>query len=174
VIDPVVQLATDRLWMQAALDEAAAAGAAGEVPVGCVVVHVPTNRIVGRGQNVRERQNDPTGHAEIVAIRTAGETLASWRLIDCCVYVTLEPCPMCAGAIVNARAARLVYSAPDPKAGAVDTLYRLCNDPRLNHRLEVTAGVMVDESVDLLQSFFRLRRAAVKNSGPAAPPLQPL
>jgi tRNA(adenine34) deaminase len=160
VTAPTIQLETDRIWMQAALDEAAAAGAAGEVPIGCVVVHIPTNRIVGRGQNVRERQNDPTGHAEIVALRSTGNALASWRLIDCCVYVTLEPCPMCAGAIVNARVGRLVYAAPDPKAGAVDTLYQLCNDPRLNHRLEVTAGVMVEESVELLQSFFRARRGS--------------
>jgi tRNA(adenine34) deaminase len=155
----VIDAETDRRWMQAALAEAAAAGEAGEVPIGCVIVHIPTDRLVAGGQNVRERQSDPTGHAEVVAIRAAGHALASWRLIDCTVYVTLEPCPMCAGAIVNARVSRLVYAATDPKAGAVETLFRLCDDPRLNHRLEVQGGVMAPESAELLQSFFRRRRA---------------
>jgi tRNA(adenine34) deaminase len=162
MIDAAPDPASDRRWMQAALEEAAAAGEAGEVPIGCVIVHAPTDGIVGRGQNVRERQNDPTGHAEVVAIRAAGQALGSWRLIDCTVYVTLEPCPMCAGAIVNARVGRLVYAAADPKAGAVETLFRLCDDPRLNHRLEVAGGIMAAESVELLRSFFRRQRAAGK------------
>src|ERR687894_914892 len=132
-------------WMRKALDLAVAAFDADEVPVGAVIVQGdPTGggRIVGEGYNQREALQDPTAHAEMIAITQAAESLRSWRLLDCTLYVTLEPCPMCAGAIVNARVPRLVYGCDDPKAGAVRTLYRLCEDERLNHRVEVTAGVL--------------------------------
>src|SRR4051794_26609314 len=152
---------TDR-WMREALALAELAAAAGEVPIGCVVVHDPTARIIGRGYNRRETDRDPTAHAEIVAMRQAGRALGHWRLVDCTLVVTLEPCPMCAGAIVQARVPRLVYGCEDPKAGAVRTLYQLCNDERLNHRVEVTAGVLADECAELLRSFFRQQRALGK------------
>ena len=149
--------------MLAALAEAAAAGLAGEVPIGCVVVHEPTGDVVGRGQNRRERDADPTAHAEVVALRDAGRTLGRWRLFDCALVVTLEPCPMCAGAIVNARVPRVVYGCPDPKAGAVDTLLQLCSDPRLNHRVaNVTGGVLAEACGQLLVDFFRAQRALGK------------
>lgn len=148
--------------MSEAIALARQAEAIGEVPIGCVVVHDPTARIVGRGYNRRQTDNDPTAHAEILAIREAGQTLGHWRLLDCTVYVTLEPCPMCAGAIVNARVPRLVYGCDDPKAGAVRTLFQLCEDPRLNHRVTVTAGVLAPQCAKLLQDFFRSQRALGK------------
>jgi len=150
-------------WMREALAEAALAGDAGEVPIGCVVAHLPSGRVVGRGQNRRERDADPTAHAEVVALRNAGAALGQWRLTDCALVVTLEPCPMCAGAIVNARLPHVVYGCADPKAGAVDTLMRLCSDPRLNHRATtVLAGVLAEDCAALLTRFFRRQRAAGK------------
>ena len=149
-------------WMRAAIAEAEAARAKDEVPIGCVIVHEPTGRIVGRGHNLRETAHDATAHAEIIAIRQACEALSSWRLIDCTLVVTLEPCPMCAGAIVNSRIRRLVYGCDDPKAGAVRTLYQLCEDARLNHRVEVTSGVLAEECAELLRAFFRAQRAMGK------------
>ena len=150
-------------WMAEALAEAATAGAAGEVPIGCVVIHLPTGRTLGRGQNRRERDADPTAHAEVIALRSAGATLGHWRLNDCVLAVTLEPCPMCAGAIVNARVPHVVYGCTDPKAGAVETLLRLCSDPRLNHRAtSLTGGVRADDAGRLLVEFFRRQRAAGK------------
>jgi tRNA(adenine34) deaminase len=149
-------------WMLQALDLARAAAADGEVPIGCVVIHEPTGRVIGRGANRRVTDHDPTAHAEILALREAGQTLGHWRLLDCTLYVTLEPCPMCAGAIVNARVPRLVYGCDDPKAGAVRTLYRLCEDGRLNHRVEVASGVLADECAQVLREFFRTQRAAGK------------
>src|SRR5215210_6961017 len=149
-------------WMLEALDLARAAAAGGEVPIGCVVVHDPTGRVMGRGANRRGTDHDPTAHAEILAMRQAGQALGHWRLLDCTLYVTLEPCPMCAGALVNARVPRLVYGCDDPKAGAVRTLYQLCEDGRLNHRVEVTGGVLAAESAELLREFFRAQRAAGK------------
>ena len=134
----------------------------GEVPIGCVVVHGPAGDIIGRGFNRREADHDPTAHAEILAMRDAGRTLGHWRLVDCTLVVTLEPCPMCAGAIVNARVPRLVYGCDDPKAGAVRTLYQVCTDGRLNHRVDVTAGVLAEECAELLRSFFRRQRALGK------------
>src|SRR5690606_16230498 len=116
-----------------------------EVPIGCVIVHDPTSRVVGEGYNRREIDHDPTAHAEMLAIRQAGNSLGHWRLLDCTLYVTLEPCPMCAGAIVNARIPRLVYGATDPKAGACQSLYTIPQDPRLNHRVQCTAGVLADQ-----------------------------
>ncbi len=147
---------TDDHWMSLALEEARAAAAAGDVPVGAVVVI--DDRIVGRGRNRRELDRDPTAHAEIVALREAGQALGQWR-IEGTLVVTQEPCPMCAGALVNARVARLVYGCPNPKAGAVATLYQLVSDPRLNHRVAVTAGIRADVCAAVLQEFFaELRR----------------
>ena len=148
-------------WMSRALELARQAAAAGEIPVGAIVVHHPEGqipRIIGRGFNRREAENDPSAHAEIVALRQAGQALGSWRLLDCTLYVTLEPCPMCAGALVQARLQRVVYGCADPKAGAIDTLFCLCTDERLNHRVEVLAGILADESAALLREFFASRR----------------
>ncbi len=129
-----------------------------EVPIGCVIVHLPSGKIIGRGFNQRESQNDPTAHAEILAMREAGHALKHWRLLDCALVVTLEPCPMCAGAIVNARIPKLIYGCDDPKAGAVRTLYQICEDERLNHRVEVTSGILAEECGELLKDFFRRQR----------------
>jgi len=147
----------DAAYMALALEEARAAAAEGEVPIGAVVVC--EGAVVARAHNRRENDKDPTAHAELIAIREAARRLGRWRLSDCTVYVTLEPCPMCAGAMHQARIERLVYGAADPKAGAVGTLYDLSNDERLNHRFEVTSGVLAGESAALLRGFFgRLRQ----------------
>src|SRR5687767_11161920 len=148
--------------MRHAIAEAHKALAADEVPIGAVVVHEPTGRIVGRGHNRRENDHDPTAHAEIIALREAARETGHWRLLDCVLVVTLEPCPMCAGAAVNARIPRLVYGCDDPKAGAVRTLYRLCEDDRLNHRVIVEEGVLAEECAELLRGFFRAQRALGK------------
>jgi tRNA(adenine34) deaminase len=150
------------IWMREAIAEANKALAADEVPIGAVVVHEPTGRIIGRGHNRRENDHDPTAHAEILALREAARTLGHWRLLDCVLVVTLEPCPMCAGAAVNARIPKLIYGCADPKAGAVRTLYRLCEDERLNHRVAVEEGVLAEECAELLRSFFRAQRALGK------------
>ena len=142
--------------MGIALAEARAAAAEGEVPVGAVCV--VGGQVVSRRHNERERSSDPTAHAELLAMREAAETLGGWRLRDATIVVTLEPCPMCAGALVAARVGRLVYGAVDPKAGACGTLYNLCADPRLNHEVAVTSGVRADECGALLTSFFAARR----------------
>ena len=133
------------------------AAAIGEVPVGAVVYR--DGRILAEASNNRESSSDPTGHAELVAMRLAGQTIEAWRLEGCSVAVTLEPCPMCAGAMVNGRVGRLVYGASDPKAGACDTLYEITRDPRLNHRLETIGGVLADRCARLLRDFFKARRA---------------
>ncbi len=146
----------DSLFMMRALQLADQAASEDEVPVGAVVVH--GNRIVGSGYNQREALNDPTAHAEMIAITQAAATLDSWRLEDCTLFVTLEPCPMCAGAIVQARIPRVVYGARDPKAGAVDSLFRLLDDPRLNHRASVTGGVLGEQCGMLLSEFFAAKR----------------
>ena len=145
--------------MREAIDLARQARAVGEVPIGCVIVHDPSSQIVGRGFNRRQTNQDPTAHAEILALRDAGRSTGHWRLLDCTLYVTLEPCPMCAGAIVNARVPRLVYGCDDPKAGAVHTLYHLCEDERLNHRVAIERGILAGECAQLLSDFFRGRRA---------------
>jgi tRNA(adenine34) deaminase len=146
--------------MAMALDEARLAGAIGEVPIGAVVVC--DGAVVARAHNRREADHDPAGHAELLAIRATAAKLARWRLSDCTVYVTLEPCPMCAGLMHQARIARCVYAAPDPKAGALGTLYDLHADERLNHRFEVTSGVLEHDSAELLRAFFkRLREERV-------------
>jgi tRNA(adenine34) deaminase len=147
----------DRLWMLEALAEARRAGALGEVPIGAVVVR--EGGVLGRGYNRREIDGDPLAHAEILAIRQAAGAMGGWRLTGCTLYVTLEPCPMCAGALVASRIERLVYGAADPKAGYCGSLGNIVQDPRLNHRLEVTAGVLESESAELLRGFFAsLRR----------------
>jgi tRNA(adenine34) deaminase len=153
---------TAQEMMREALAEARAALAIDEVPIGAIVIHEPTGRIIGRGHNLRERDADPTAHAEIVAIRQAAQALGDWRLVDCALAVTLEPCAMCAGAMVNARVARLMYGCADPKAGAVRTLYRLCEDDRLNHRIIVEDGVLAEECAELLTAFFRTQRTLGK------------
>ena len=149
-------------WMREAIAEARAAQAAGDVPIGCVIVYIPTQQIIGRGRNRREIDCDPTAHAEIIAIRQAGQTQKSWRLIDCVLIVTLEPCPMCAGAIVNARLPHLIYGCTDPKAGAVNTLFQLCADARLNHQVQIQSGILKDECAALLTHFFKQQRALGK------------
>jgi tRNA(adenine34) deaminase len=148
---------SDEPWMRLALEEAAAALGHEDVPVGCVVVD-EHGTVIGRGRNRREESADPTAHAELVAIRAAAAALGRWRLDGCTVVVTLEPCAMCAGAVAQARAERLVYGADDPKAGAVASLWDLVGDPRLPHRVEVHRGVLADESAELLRAFFRQRR----------------
>jgi len=142
----------DDFWMRAALKQAEVAFDAGEVPVGAVVVH--EGKIIGRGHNQTETLQDPTAHAEIVAIGAAANALGSWRLIDCTLYVTIEPCCMCAGAIVWARLSRLVYGAPDPKGGACGSLYNIVDDARLNHRVPITTGVCEDECGGYMKAFF--------------------
>lgn len=146
----------DRIWMLEALAEARRAAEIGEVPIGAVIVRetVRGEEIVGRGHNRREIDRDPLAHAEILAIRQAAAKVAGWRLTGCTMYVTLEPCAMCAGALVNSRVERLVYGAADPKAGWCGTLGNLVQDPRLNHRLAMTAGVLEEESAALLRGFF--------------------
>ena len=148
----------DERWMRLALEEAAAAAKAGEVPIGAVIVC--GGEMMARGRNRREADADPTAHAELVAVRLAARALGRWRLTGCTVYVTLEPCPMCAGALHAARIDRCVFGAVDPKAGALGTLYDIASDERLNHRYQVTSGVLAEESAALLKSFFARRRHA--------------
>lgn len=148
--------------MRLAIAEAEVALRAGEVPIGAVILHEPSGEIIGRGRNRREADADPIAHAEIVALRDAAQHLGHWRLIDCTMAVTLEPCPMCAGALVNARLPRLIYGCDDPKAGAVRSLYQICSDGRLNHRVSVVQGVHADECAELLRNFFRTQRALGK------------
>jgi tRNA(adenine34) deaminase len=144
--------------MSRALGLARAAGDAGEVPVGAMVYVTADGRIVGEAGNERERLQDPSAHAELLALRQAAAAMGTWRLTDCTLVVTLEPCPMCAGAVVNARVGRLVFGCSDPKAGACGTLMSITTDPRLNHRVTPVAGVMAEESAALLRDFFRRRR----------------
>lgn len=151
----------DHIMMNRAIELAKEASDAGEVPVGAVIYRGP--ELIAEAANNREATNDPTGHAELIAIRRAGKRLGTWRLNDCSLAVTLEPCPMCAGAMVNARLGRLVYGTDDPKAGAVKTLYSITNDPRLNHRVQIISGVHADRCRHLLQTFFRHRRANSKS-----------
>ena len=143
-------------FMRIALEEAEQALCEDEVPVGAAIVH--EGRIIARAHNQREQLRDPTAHAEMIAITQAAESRQSWRLDGCTLYVTLEPCPMCAGAILQARIPTLVYGATDPKAGAVDTLFRLLADPRLNHRVESVAGVLAASCGEVLSRFFQQQR----------------
>jgi len=147
---------TDLDFMQAALDEARQAAEAGEVPIGAVVVREGT--VIARGQNRVLRDLDPTAHAEIVALRAAAAFIGNYRQMGCTLYVTLEPCAMCAGAMIHARLDRLVFAAADPKAGAVGSVLAVLNHPQLNHQMQVEQGILADESAELLWSFFRDRR----------------
>jgi tRNA(adenine34) deaminase len=148
--------ASDELWMEEALRAAQRALEAGEVPVGAVVVCA--GKIIGRGWNRNLADSDPTAHAEIIALREAGANLGNHRMGDCELFATIEPCPMCAGALVHARLKRLVYGADDPKAGAVHSVMEVLNHPRLNHRTEVRRGVLAGRCAEILQTFFRNRR----------------
>ncbi|MHC5011619.1 MAG: tRNA adenosine(34) deaminase TadA [Planctomycetota bacterium] len=150
----------DASFMREALTEAMGAAAHDDVPIGCVIVR--EGEIIARARNRREADGDPTAHAEILALRQAAERVGAWRLEACTLYVTLEPCFMCAGALVNARVVRLVYAAPDPKAGAVESLAHVCTDARLNHRLEVKGGVLADEASTMLKAFFQARRGPTR------------
>ena len=147
----------DEQWMNAAIAQARKAEAIGEVPIGAIIVR--GGEIVGSGYNRREKDRDPTAHAEMIAIREASERLGAWRLLGCTLYVTLEPCPMCAGAILQSRVERVVYGAPDPKAGCVGTLMDLLQDARFNHRLPWRSGVLHEECAVLLTEFFRRLRS---------------
>jgi tRNA(adenine34) deaminase len=153
---PEIDPAADERWMRAALEQAALAGALGEVPVGAVVVR--GDEPVAAGHNLTHTLQDPSAHAEMVAIRRAAQATGHWRLLECTLYVTLEPCAMCAGAIVLARIPRLVFAAHDPKAGMVGSLGDLARHPRLNHRVELTTGVLAGEAGEMLRAFFRERR----------------
>lgn len=159
----------DETFMRTAIDAAREAGALGEVPVGAVVViddrddgpplaGGPGSRVLAVAANRRESSNDPTAHAEILALREAAAKLGTWRLTGATIYVTLEPCPMCAGALVAARIKQVVFGAPDPKAGSCGSLYNLCVDPRLNHDVDVRGGVLIEECAPLLTEFFASRR----------------
>ena len=148
-------------FMQLALQEAEAAEEENEVPVGAVIVHGKL-QVIASDHNRREQLRDPTAHAEVLAITQAAAALGSWRLEDCTLYVTLEPCPMCAGAILQARIPRVVYGADDPKSGAVQSLYRLLNDTRLNHQCSVVSGVLAEPCSNVLSRFFQRQRALGK------------
>ncbi len=154
-------LQDDERFMQEAIAEAMIAGAAGDVPVGAVIV--ADKEVVARGHNRREATGDPTAHAEVMALRSASEVIGRWH-IEGTLYVTQEPCPMCAGALVNARIQRLVYGCKNPKAGAVDSLYSIVSDPRLNHRMPVTSGVLETKCADLLRDFFKEIRSQGRKS----------
>jgi len=149
----------DAAWMEQALEQARVAAAAGEVPVGALVIK--DGQVLGRGHNRNLQEHDPTAHAEIIALRQAAAQSGNHRLAGCTMFSTIEPCSMCAGALVHARIARLVYGASDPKAGAAGSVLQVLNHPRLNHKMEITAGVLSDQCSQILQEFFRDRREHV-------------
>ena len=155
-----IPLQPEEVWMRLALDQAQMAAEQEEVPVGAIIVH--HDRVIAEAYNQREMLNDPTAHAEMIAITQAAEVLGSWRLLECTLYVTLEPCPMCAGAIVQARIPTVIYGTTDPKAGACHSLYQITSDDRLNHRCNVMGGVLQDECRMILQEFFAVQRAKGK------------
>jgi tRNA(adenine34) deaminase len=150
----------DNQYMRIAIDQAKIAEENGDVPIGAVIVH--KNTIIAKAYNQREQLQDPTAHAEIIALTQAAAALENWHLNGCTMYVTLEPCPMCAGALVLSRMDKLVYGCDDPKTGAVKSLYKIVTDERLNHRLEVVSGVLADECIKQLQDFFQKRRSKNK------------
>ena len=154
--DPVPGVRTEEQLMQLALDQAGIAQANGDIPIGAVITY--KNQIIAKAYNQRHLLNDPTAHAEIIALTQAAEFIGNWRLHGCTIYVTLEPCPMCAGALVLARIDRLVYGCDDPKAGACGSLYNIVQDERLNHRLTVTPGVLANQCGNLLKDFFQNKR----------------
>jgi tRNA(adenine34) deaminase len=151
----------DNQFMKLAVEQAGIAQENGDVPIGAVIIH--NGQIIGKAYNQREQLQDPTAHAEIIALTQAAAAMESWRLEGCTMYVTLEPCPMCAGALVLARIDRLVYGCDDPKTGAVKSLYNIATDGRLNHRIEVTSGVLADECSKILQEFFQKKRSEKKD-----------
>ena len=157
----IINPANDERYMRMAIDQAFIAEENGDVPIGCVIVY--EGRVIGRAYNQREQLHDPTAHAEIVALTQAAEVIGNWRLHGCTIYVTLEPCPMCAGALVLARLDRLVFGTDDPKTGACGSLYNIVQDARLNHRLEVTPHILQPDCQEQLQAFFRGRRQANAN-----------
>ncbi|MEM9374394.1 MAG: nucleoside deaminase [Planctomycetota bacterium] len=158
--DPTIASGTDLVMMDRAIQLARHAESLGEVPIGAVVYETESGKVLGEGFNSRETEKDPCGHAELIAVRSACERIGDWRLNHCSLVVTLEPCPMCAGAIVNARVGRVLYGADDPKAGAVRSLYTLLDDDRLNHRCVVVPGVEREVCSSMLSGFFReLRRS---------------
>lgn len=150
----------DEKWMREAILEAKKAEKLGEVPIGAVIVK--DGVIIGRGHNLRETELDPTAHAELIAIKSASEHLSAWRLLDCTLYVTLEPCPMCAGAIVQSRVKRVVYGTTDYKAGCAGTLMNLLQEPRFNHETELTSGILQEECSNMLSNFFKQLRLRKK------------
>lgn len=160
MIDADLLASEHERWMRMAIDLAMQAAREDEVPVGAVIVH--QNRAIGAAYNQREMLSDPTAHAEMIAITQAAGAIGDWRLENCTLYVTLEPCPMCAGAILQGRIPNVVFGARDPKAGAVDSLYQLLTDSRLNHRCDVIAGIYSDRCANLLTEFFAAKRAQGK------------
>ena len=154
--DKEINKELEKKYMKFALIEAKKAYELEEVPIGAVIVY--NEKIIARGHNLKEKNNDPTAHAEIIALKKASEYLSGWRLNECDLYVTIEPCPMCAGAMIQARINKLIYGAEDKKMGAVDSLYNLLNDKRFNHQIAVTKGIMVKESRDIMQKFFKKLR----------------
>jgi len=159
-----MNLTDDTTYMQEAIAEAQLARAKGEVPIGAVIVH--EGQVIGRGHNLRETSNDPTSHAEMVAIRQAAKAIGHWRLLETTLYVTLEPCVMCMGAIILARIPRLVYACRDPRAGAVGSIYDFSSDERFNHKVEVVEGVLGEECSRMLSGFFQELRAGRKAAKP--------
>jgi tRNA(adenine34) deaminase len=155
--------AADERWMRLALEQAAQAAALGEVPVGAVAVY--EGRVIGAGYNRKESDQDPASHAELIALRQAASYLRNWRLIGVTLYSTLEPCPMCAGAMIQGRLERLVYGAPDTRFGAAGTIVDVLGEPRFNHRVDVTTGVLEAEAAELLQAFFRRLRGQRREPG---------
>jgi tRNA(adenine34) deaminase len=165
MIEPIsdsIKPSVDEQYMRMAIAQAQVAEENGDVPIGAVIVH--NNKIIAKAYNQREQLQDPTAHAEIIALTQAAAALENWHLNECTMYVTLEPCCMCAGALVLSRIDRLVYGCDDPKTGAVKSLYNIVQDKRLNHQVEVTNGVLADECSALLQDFFSRRRSENKNS----------
>ena len=160
--DSVLNSDADKRFMQTAIRQAQIAEDNGDVPIGCVIVY--EGKIIAKAYNQREQLNDPTAHAEIIALTQAAEHIGNWRLHGCTIYVTLEPCPMCAGALVLGRLDRLVYGCDDPKTGAVKSLYNITQDGRLNHELEVISGILADECSAMLSDFFAKRRQQNKQS----------
>ncbi|MGN7361034.1 tRNA adenosine(34) deaminase TadA [Paenibacillus sp. SAF-054] len=156
IVDETVDNLVHERWMREAIAQARLAEEIGEVPIGAVVVR--GDEIIGRGYNLRETSQDATAHAEIVAIREASQAIGAWRLLDCQLYVTLEPCPMCAGAIVQSRVPQVIYGTRDPKAGCAGTLMNLLQEPRFNHRTEIVEGILQEECASLLTQFFRRLR----------------
>lgn len=155
-MDTDSQESLDKRFMQMAIRQAAIAEENGDVPIGAVIVH--ESRIIAKAYNERQQLNDPTAHAEIIALTQASEAIGSWRLHGCTIYVTLEPCPMCAGALVLARIDRLVFGTEDPKTGACGSLYNIVQDLRLNHQVQITSGVLMEDCKEQLQTFFHRRR----------------